>query len=172
MRWVRFIILILVVTLLNAGNALNMISIGGANIRPDLLLVLLLFIGVNCEVNDAMIASFIIGFVADISGATMGPYMLSFGVFGSLISQMRKVVIMKRMTHQAVAIFIFGLITVGLAEFLTALKLGSGTSNLFSAVIGTSVYSAVAGPFVWMVFAAIGEWIGISEKPHRRSSGR
>ena len=40
MRWVRFAILVLVVTLLNAGNALNMISVGSANIRPDLLLVL------------------------------------------------------------------------------------------------------------------------------------
>ena len=172
MRWVRFAILVLIVTLLNAGNALNMISVGSANIRPDLLLVLLLFIGVSCEVNDAIFASFIIGFAADISGATMGPYMLSFGVFGTVISQMRRVVIMKRMTHQAVATLILGLITVGLAEFLAALKLGSGTSNVLSVAIGTSVYSALAGPFVWMVFAAMRAWIGISGKPYGRISGR
>ncbi len=172
MRWVRFIFLVVVVTLLNAGNALNMISVGSANIRPDLLLVLLLFVGISCEVNEAIIASFAIGFAADISGATMGPYMLVFGVFGSIISQMRKIVIMKRISHQAFAIFMLGLVTVGLAELLTALKLGTGISNIFSVVIGTSLYSALAGPFVWIVFAAIGASIGISDKPYRRSSNR
>ena len=172
MRWVRFAILVIVVTLLNAGNALNMVSVGSANVRPDLLLVLLLFIGVSCDVNEAIIASFIIGFAADISGTAMGPYMLSFGVFGTIISQMRRVVIMKRMTHQAISLFVLGLITVGLAEFLAALKLGTGTSNVFSAVVGTSVYSALVGPFIWMIFAAMGAWIGISGKPYRRTSSR
>ena len=172
MRWIRFAILVLVVTLLNAGNTLNIISVGAGNIRPDLLLVLLLFIGVSCEVNDAIFASFIIGFAADISGAAMGPYMLSFGVFGTIISQMRKIVLMKRMIHQATATLILGLIAIGVAEFLTALKLASGTSSILSAVVGTSVYSAIVSPFVWMLFAAIGSWIGISAKPYGRSTGR
>ena len=37
MRWLRFSIVLLVATLLNAGNLLNTISVGSLNIRPDLL---------------------------------------------------------------------------------------------------------------------------------------
>ena len=172
MRWARFIVLLLIVTLLNAGNLLNIISVGSANIRPDLLLILLLFIGINSETTDAIIASFIIGFAADISGTSMGPYMLSFCLFGTAISQMRRIVIMKRMVHQGIAIFAVSLIAGGLAELLAAIKLGAGISNVFTVIAGTSFYSALAGPFVWLILSAFGGWLGFTGKQYGRASGR
>ena len=110
MRWLRFLIVLLICTLLNAGNLLNTVSVSSFNIRPDLLLILLVFVAINCETSDAIIASFIVGFAADISGSAIGPFTVGFGVVGLMISQLRKVVIMKRMVHQAAAIFVIGLI--------------------------------------------------------------
>lgn len=85
MHWIRFTILLLVVTLLNAGNLLNVISVSSLNITPDLLLILLVFFASSCAGPEAIIASFAIGFARDISGQVMGPAFVSFGVFGSLI---------------------------------------------------------------------------------------
>ncbi|MBN1456474.1 MAG: rod shape-determining protein MreD [Sedimentisphaerales bacterium] len=172
MKWIRFTILLLILTLLNSGNLLNFISLGSSNVRPDLLLIFLLFIGANCESNEAIIASFVIGFAADISGASMGPYMVSFGLFGSAVSQMRKVVLMRRMTHQALAIFVLSVIAGGLAELLGAIKLNTGTANIFSVILGTSVYSAVVGPLIWQLFSLLAGWLNVSDKQYKRQSSR
>lgn len=172
MRWVRFSIILFAVTLLNSGNLLNFISVGSLNIKPDLLLILLLFFGINCETTAAMTASFAIGFVADISGSSMGPYIISFGLFGSLISQMRKVVIMKRMTHQGAAIFFTGIIAGGLAHILNLFKTGQAASNLFVVQAGTSLYSGIIGPFIWIALSGISEWLGIREQHFARQSNR
>ena len=59
-------------------------------------LIALVFFAGNCNMYDAIITSFAIGLAADISGPVMGPYTLSFTLFGSLISQMRKVIITKK----------------------------------------------------------------------------
>ena len=108
MRWIRFTIVLFIMTLLNSGNVLNIISVSDLNIRPDVLVILLVFFAVNCRTIDAMVISFAIGFAADISGTCIGPYTITFGLLGSMISQMRKVVIMKKMMHQAMAIFFIG----------------------------------------------------------------
>ena len=172
MRWVRFSIILFAATLLNSGNMLNIISVGSLNIKPDLLLILLLFFGINCEATTAVAASFAIGFAADISGSSMGPYIISFGLFGSLISQMRKVVIMKRMTHQGAAIFFTGIIAGGLAHVLNLFKTGEVASNLFVVQTGTSLYSGLIGPLVWLVLSRISEWLGIREHHFGRQSDR
>jgi rod shape-determining protein MreD len=172
MRWLKFSIVLLVATLLNAGNLLNTISIGSLNIRPDLLLIMLLFFGINCDTTSAIIASFVIGFAADISGSQMGPYIISYGLFGSLISQMRKVVIMKRMTHQGLAIFFTAVIAGGLAQILTLFKTGEVASNMFVVLPGKALYSGLVGPFIWLILKALSEWLGIREHHFGRLSNR
>lgn len=172
MRWVRFSIVLLVVTLLNAGNLLNTISVSSFNIKPDLLLILLVFLAVNCDPSEVIIVSFAIGFAVDISGSSMGPYIISFGLFGSLISQMRKVVIMKRMVHQAAAIFVTGLIAGGLVQVLAFFKTGETASNLHVVLPGTALYSGVIGPVVWLFFSAISGWLGVHKPRFARSAKR
>jgi rod shape-determining protein MreD len=172
MRWVRFSIFLLVVTLLHAGNLINTISVSSFNIKPDLLLILLVFLAVNCDPSEAMIVSFAIGFAADISGSSMGPHFISFGLFGFVISQMRKVVIMKRMVHQAAAIAITGLIAGALTQILVFFKTDEAPSNVYVMLVGTSIYSGIIGPVVWLIFSAISGWLGVRKPRYARSAKR
>ena len=174
MRWERVGIIILLVCLLNAGNLLNTIAIGDNNIRPDLLLILMVFFAINCGTLEATIISFAIGFAADISSVSgvMGPAMITFGLFGTLISQFRKVVIMKRMSHQALAIFVVAIIAGGFTQILTHFKMGQNSSNVYSALLWTAVYSGLIGPLVWAVFAAISQWLGVRAYKTGRLPGR
>jgi len=172
MRWERVGIIILLASLLNAGNLLNTIAIGDNNIRPDLLLILMVFFAINSGTLEATIISFAIGFAADISSAAMGPAMISFGLFGTLISQFRKVVIMKRMTHQALAIFVMAIIAGGFTQILTHFKMGQNLSNVYSALFWTAVYSGLIGPLVWAMFSAISQWLGVRAYKTGRLPGR
>ena len=86
MRWLRYILLILVVALLQAGHVLDLIAVTQLNIKPDLLLILMVFLAVNTEASEAIILSFAIGFAADLIDLPMGQHIISFGLFGSLLA--------------------------------------------------------------------------------------
>jgi rod shape-determining protein MreD len=172
MRWLRFSFFLFFLVLLNAGNLLNTVSLSSFEIRPDLLLILLVFVAINCETSDAVTASFVIGFAADISGAAMGPYTVSFGLAGSLISQLRKVVIMKRVVHQASAIFVTGLVAGLLVQLLTFFKTGETASNVYVVLLGSCFYSGVIGPVIWHGLLAVSGWLGVRKHRFGRLVGR
>lgn len=161
MRWLRFIILLLLITILNASDLLDFVSVGSLHLRPNFLLITLVFFAGSCSMYEAIIASFAIGFAADVSGPVMGPYIVSFGLFGSLISQLRKVIITKRFIHQCGAIAATGLLAGGLAHILIFFKTHEFSPHVFIALTGTAIYSGIIGPFLWLALAAISRWLGI-----------
>ncbi len=172
MRWIRFTIVLFIMTLLNGGNVLNIISVSDLNIRPDVLVILLVFFATNCKTIDAMVISFAIGFAADISGTCIGPYTITFGLLGSMISQMRKVVIMKKMTHQAMAIFFIGLVGGAMAQMLIFMKTKLLVPSVYVIVFFGAMYSGLLGPFLWSVLSVISSWLGIRKPRYGRYSRR
>lgn len=171
-RWARFFFVLLFVTLVNAGEALDAISFGSLQIKPDLLLVMLIYISVNSLSGDAILASFAIGFAADISGETMGPYMISYGVLGSFLCQLQKVVAVRKITHQVAAIFFAGLLTGSLGQLLLYFKTSEPASNFFRMVSGVSLYSCLIGPLVWLIFMAFSMLTDVRQGPYRRMIDR
>ncbi len=171
-RWIRFFVFLLLATLLNAGNILNVISVSSLHIKPDLLLITLVFFAINIATTDAIAASFVIGFAADISSGTMGPCMITFGVVGSFISQLQRVVVMKRMIHQAAAIFVIALVAGGMVQLLSSFKTDEAMSNVYRMILGGAAYSAVAGPLVWMFLSRMALWLGAQPRGRSRLSHR
>ncbi|MBE0537060.1 MAG: rod shape-determining protein MreD [Phycisphaerae bacterium] len=168
--WIRFFIFIVVLTVFSAGSLFNVISI--RNIAPDLLLIATVFFAIHCVTPHAVAASFAIGFAADLSGAAMGPNMLAFGLLGSLISQLQRVVIMKRVLHQAVAIFIFALIAGALIQLLYYFKMDQTSPQVFRTILGGALYSGAAAPLMWLVLTAFAMWLGYHPQRYRRMSYR
>ena len=170
MRWLRFAVLITLVTVLQAG-LVDIIAVTRLNIKPDLLLILLVFFAIYCNTSEAIITSFTIGFAADIIivGSAMGPRIISFGLFGAALAYLHRIIAIRKMPYQTLAIFITALLTAVLAHFLTILKLtileGEPTAQIIYAVLlGTSLYSALVGPFLFLPAAS---WMRI--KTHRFS---
>ena len=161
MRWLRFSILLLAITLLDAGRVLDVMSIGSLHVRPMLLLILLFFFAVRYDTEEAMITSFAIGFAVDISGSVMGPYMLMFGMCGSFISLFRKSEMFKSMIYQFFLILIVGGIGVILAESLVALKTGEVAGQTFIKYGGAVIYSAVICPVVWPILSGVTTLMGL-----------
>jgi rod shape-determining protein MreD len=167
MRWIRFTILLLLLTLLNISSLTDYIEYGPLNIKPDLLLILLVFVSINFSSADPLIAAFAIGFAADISGDTMGPATLIYGIFGGMISLIQQVVIMKRMIHQAMVVFVTSFFTGLLIQMLTLIKTGQAASSLWGVVFGTALFSALAAPFVWILYSVLSGWLGVRNSNQR-----
>ena len=151
MRWFRFAVLILIATLLQAGLLVHL------SIKPDLLLILLVFFAIYCNTSEVIITSFTIGFAADIIGvgSSMGPRIISFGLFGTLLSEMYHVVTIRKWPYQSLAIFITGFLTAALAYLLTFLKViffeaEPVALNTYTELFWTPLYSAIVGPLLFL----------------------
>ena len=144
MRWLRFAGLLCFAAVLQAGLLAHL------DIKPDLLLILLVFFAIYSNTNEAIITSFSIGFAADIIGPAMGPQMISFGLFGTAMMYLHRVIAINKIPYQAIAIFITGLFAGTLAYFLTSLRTEPAGKNISSILIWTSIYSAIIGPFLFL----------------------
>lgn len=162
MRWLRFAVLILVVAILQKGLLARWDN------KPDLLLILLVFFAVYSNTSEAIISSFAIGFAADLIGSPlpMGPHMISFGLFGTLLAYVHRVVAIRRMPYQALAIFATGLLAGALTHLLTfIIKSEPLPENVFTVVLVTSLFSSLVGPFLfppaaWCVGAKMNRFRG------------
>ena len=144
MRWLRFVILILIATILQKG------MLARWDYKPDLLLILLVFFAVYNPTSEAIISSFAIGFAADLIGSPMGPHMISYGLFGTLLAYVHRVVAIRRMPYQALAILATGFLTGALTHLLAFLfKSEPMPENVLVAVLLTSVFSSLVGPFLF-----------------------
>ena len=144
MRWFRFTVLILLATILQASLLANL------NIKPDLLIILLVFFAIYCNTPEAIISSFVIGFAADLIGTSMGPQMISFGLFGTALAYLHRVVNIRKISYQVPAIFVTGFLAGCLANLLTLFKGESISPNAYSVLFGTSLFSAIVGPFLFL----------------------
>jgi rod shape-determining protein MreD len=161
MRWVRFAVLVSLLTVLQA-SLVDIFAV--ANIKPDLLLISLVFFAINCNVSEAIIISFTLGFAADIIGPAMGPQIISFGLFGTLLAKLSRLIAIRKMPYQSVAILITGFLVGVLAHFFTFLKAQPTVPNTYTVLLATSFYSALVGPFL---FLPLGWWMRV--KIHRIS---
>lgn len=160
MRWVRFAVLVLLATVLQASFLANL------NIKPDLLLILLVFFAIFCDPTEAIISSFAIGFAADIVSSSMGPKMISFGLLGTALTYLRRVITIKKMPYQGLAIFATGILTGILVYLLSFIKREPIALDKFTVVFGIAVSSGIVGPFLFLPSAW---WMRFGKKhPGRR----
>ena len=163
MRWFRFAIFVSVVAVLMASGLLDIIALPPSSSKPNLLLILLVFFAIHSNTSNAIITSFAIGFAADISiGSIMGSLTISFGLFGTALAYLHRVIAIRKVHYQAFAIFITAFMTSTLAHFLAILRGHSTVSNVYPAILGTALYSAVVGP----IFFLLASWL-MRIKTHR-----
>ncbi len=151
MNWPRFAVLLLIAAFLQA-RWIDTIAVTNLRVTPDLLLIAMVFFAVRCNEFEAIITSFVLGFAADIaaSGFSMGPFIISFGLFGTALSYLHRIVSIKKVPHEAITIFVVAL-AAGYLAWLLARIAGQSRPAGFGALLGTSIYSAVLGPVLFLL---------------------
>ena len=141
------------ITALVQWNLVDAIAVTSLHVVPDLMLILMVFFAINCNLEKAIISSFSIGLAADIitMGFPLGPRIISFGLFGTGLAYLNRVVAIRKIPHQSLAILVIGLGAGVLIRILSAAAGRSGWAGWLGAVVGTSIYSAVAGPFLFLI---------------------
>ncbi|MBN2182740.1 MAG: rod shape-determining protein MreD [Sedimentisphaerales bacterium] len=159
MRWLRFAVLIIFATVLQAGFLANF------NYKPDLLLILLVFFSVYASSSEAIVSSFVIGLAADLIGPVMGPQTISFGLFGTLLAYMHRVIAFRKMHYQALAIFVMSILTGLLTTLLNLIRGEPILSEFFVNILKISLISGILGPFLFLPAAW---WMRIQTNRFRR----
>lgn len=162
MRWFTFILILAAATLANAANVLNYIAIGPLNVRPDLMIIILVFFALNSTPRNAIITSFLIGFAADISTPdSIGLYMTCFGAIGSVASLMNRQWFALKPIAQFLIIFITAIAIYALASQLKTLNRQGDAIEPFYYLCWHSLYTALAGPIIWYILELIAPIFGI-----------
>ena len=78
------------------------------------------------------------------------PQTISFGVFGTGLAYLHRIINVRKMPYQAVAIFAVALLAGVLTQSLALLKGHSIPPNIWSVLLGVAVYSGVVGPFLFL----------------------
>lgn len=167
MPWLRFTLLIILATILQSSFIGDNPHVT-APARPDLLLILLVFFAVRSGPQEAVLASFAIGFAADlIHPATgfMGPQIISFGLFGTLLSNLSNVISIRRVPFQMVTIFLMGIVTSIGSYLLGLLRAESAGFNLGAVLFWRPLLSGLIGPFL---FPPVAWWMKMTKRRRRR----
>lgn len=171
MRWFLFILVILAAAVLEAGNLLNLIAFGQGQIRPSILIVLLVFFSLRAEPEQAIAASFAIGLAADLAGPVMGPHTVCYGLAGSLLAQTQGFLSVRRPAFQILVVFVIALLAMLGSHWLAVVKTSQSSGFVFSALTGNALYSAAAAPVLWPLLNLLWNYLSIP-KPGRSSGTR
>ncbi len=159
MHWIRFAILVFVVMLLQTG-LVDVMAITDAQIKPDLMLILLVFFASQSNPMDAMISSFIIGLATDIITVAVGPHMIAFGVLGTVVSELRRFIVLRHALGLALATLAVGILAALFVVPLAQLK----GQPLHPSLWWEPLYSALLAPLFSFSLPWIMGW------QHRRRS--
>lgn len=161
MKWRRFIFLIVLVAVLQASAAMNLLSLTNLRIKPDILLILLVYFAVFCEGYDAIIISFAVGFAADLAGMVLGPHFIGYGIIGVALTHIRKIILLKSTGQQAMAVFITGIVAETIVLILTQFKAPEMTKAGVFEIFATAAYSAILWFLIKWPVSKVGKWLGV-----------
>lgn len=167
MPWLRFALLVVATTIVQASFIGDNPHVA-AHARPDLLLILVVFFAIRSAPKDAVIASFVIGFGADlVNPATgfMGPQIISFGLFGTLLSNLHNVISIRRVPYQMAAIFAMGIATAIVSHLLGLLRAESTGLSVTGELFWQPLLSGLIGPFLFLPAAW---WMHMTKRRRRR----
>lgn len=162
MRWVRFAILLLLVAFVQGGKLPDFVALKiGA--KPDFLLILLVFFALHCYGYEAVITSFAIGFAADIASGSLGPYLISFGLCGATLGNLRQFIAIRRTLHVIAAVAATALVAGLLTQLLTFFEGQSCPSGWFSLLLGMAIYSGLVAPYLFSALLSMIDWLGVKK---------
>lgn len=145
MYWIRFAILLPTAAVLQVALGAGL-ALTKARIQFDIPLILMSYFAANALIPDAVIACFAVGLVADLIGWTLGPQMLAFGLCGTMISYIKRFVMLHRPVQMAILICMAGAATGLLARILSAIKGVPVPLPAVNHVLLDPIYSAIIGP--------------------------
>jgi rod shape-determining protein MreD len=164
MHWTRLALVIVVAAVLQVviNNLLTFAF------KPELIIIVMVFLVANTDGLWPVIAAFSCGFAADLTTSmSMGPHMIAYGVVGSGLAFARRSISIDNPVFVAIAVFVVCYMSESLAQILTSLRQQT-PSGAYILLIWASLASAVVGPYLCSILAAAGPFLGTRQRMGRR----
>lgn len=121
-------------------------------IRPEITLILLVFLAGNNNWHEVLILFFVIGFGRDLFGLwAFGYYSAAYLLLGCLVSSLRHAVYYNNIAVQAVAVFVASAMLNFGAILLQLLTVGGSFGDMLIQGLMLSTYNALAAPVVFFL---------------------
>jgi rod shape-determining protein MreD len=164
MHWTRLALVVLVAAVLQL--VLN--SFLDFAFRPDLVIIVMVFLVANTEGMWPIICAFVCGFAADlVSSMAMGPHMIAFGIAGSLLGMARRSVVIDNPVLVAVVVFLVCCVAETLAQILIGFQQPT-PAGAYTGLLWSALASAGVGPYLYSMLSAAGSFLGTRQRPGRR----
>jgi rod shape-determining protein MreD len=138
--------------------------------RPDLLVILLVFLVANTEGNWPIIVAFAVGFAADLISLPIGPHTIAFGVAGSLLALSRRSITFDNPILVALAILVVCLAGGAFAQLLIGFRQQT-PPGAYRSLLWTGLASAVIGPYLYSILSAASSFLG-AKQPRSTRRGK
>lgn len=161
MRWFVFFMLLMVLLTLQTTLATRLAWMG---VRPDWLLILVVFIAFHADRRDAVIAGWCVGFCADLmSIERLGVIALTYSLIALAIVSTRDALFRYRWTtHVLVTFLACILVRTAWTAYRTTMydTDDSLMSDLGVNVLAVSLYTALWAPLFHSTLQRMGKWLG------------
>jgi rod shape-determining protein MreD len=162
MHWTRLALVILLAAILQLviDNTFSNFAF-----RPDLLVIVMVFLAMNSDGYWPIISAFAAGFAADlISPMCMGAHTIAFGVSGSLLALARRTITLDNAIYIALAVFVLCGLAGAITQILVSIRQQTPVGTWLS-LLWASMASAIIGPYVYSILSAASGLLGT--KQHR-----
>lgn len=164
MRWYLVILFAYALTVIQTAlfdTDLLALSMFGVRVRPDLLLVMALYVALVAEPGEVFIAAWCLGLVEDLtlSGGPLGVSAVLFGVAAWLVSLLRPALVTTRILTQVLlafaAVLVIRLPQQAVLRLLTGI--GQDWGFVLTRSLGDALYSALLAPYLlWLLTQTVG----------------
>jgi rod shape-determining protein MreD len=164
MAWIFYSIIILVFSIIDAGNLINFLAVTELNIKPELMAVIMAILISYSSNEDAIGIAFFAGFMADVSGTSIGPCMIAYGIAGTLYSRIRGAIQFDQIRFQVLIIFFITLLVLMISEPLILWKTADSMPRMPMRILATALFTAITGPFIWQPAEYIRKLLGMPQR--------
>jgi rod shape-determining protein MreD len=173
MRWVRFIITLLLAVVLQS-TVVSWIRIH--RVGPDLVFLIAIYYLLKAPPAEALLAAWAAGLALDLFGeARLGTFALSFGLVGLAVVRLRELVFRDHPLAQLFLVLIACQAVQVLARSLTVLvepTVRWGIADVFLGAFYTALYTAVLAPYMLWLLGRLQNVLGLRPPDRLRARRR
>lgn len=143
-------------------------------VRPDIVLILTFFIGVNLGEEKGATLGFALGFIQDcLSSTLLGANAFSKGIVGFVFGYLRDKIVFENAFSQFAFILLASLIDVAIISLILFLTISDKTqvAIVLNKLLLSSVYTTLVGPVFILIFVFFRDKAAVFFEKRRLGSG-
>jgi len=171
MRWLNFLILLIVLLVLQVG-VVRFFGLGAHRISPDLLLMSAMVIAFKAKEEQAPLACWLLGLAKDMSSsAALGSYAFAYGLTAIILLFLRDSFYGDHPVLVILLTFFFGLAAEHLVLGLSALRgstNGLGYGKWLGLILLQLCLTAALAPYGYWLLMKLHRFLGLPTRRHYR----